>query len=58
MIVLVYLLDPSESVSVKGWFEDHGLPERQGHGKKQGPKQHKLWPIQTVKDFNDSCSQS
>ena len=34
MIVLVYSLDPSESVSVKGWFEDHGLPERQGHGKK------------------------
>ena len=41
MIVLVYSLDASQSISVKGWFEDHGLPVRQGHGKKeleaQGP---------------------
>ena len=23
----------SESISVTGWPEDHGLPEREGHGK-------------------------
>ena len=34
MFVLVCSLDASQSISVKGWFEDHGLPERQGHGKK------------------------
>ena len=33
MFVLVCSLDLSEQVSVTGWFEDHGLPERQDHGK-------------------------